>query len=285
MEPEELAVARARLAEERAAWEEEAGWAFMPSKDAQELFMAALMRAYERACEALLRDHAALARTEHDNQRVLNNRCRTFPRPSSSDPFQAPAARIALHRQLGLSCCDSRKDISRDWESAVQIRPCIPPHAKLVVTSLGDHACGLPSHDVSQFECSAKFLGIGVPCKMSQEHRPIVFQHMGSWVIIVYPEPYNPRIVRQNITDGGRGELPEEMAAAYEKQHRSFEALQKSLASLAESLEREVPALPETTTRFTGEGGVSLVTRQVCFALQSRVYILTVLRGLGVSKP
>lgn len=60
-----------------------------------------------------------------------------------------------------------------------------------------------------------------------------------------------------------RGELPEEMAAAYEKQHRSFEALQRSLASLAKSLEREVPALPETTTRLTGEGSVSIVTRQV----------------------
>jgi len=60
-----------------------------------------------------------------------------------------------------------------------------------------------------------------------------------------------------------RGELPEEMAAAYEKQHKTFEALQKSLASLAESLEHDMPALPETTTRFTGEGTVSLVTRQV----------------------
>ncbi len=53
------------------------------------------------------------------------------------------------------------------------------------------------------------------------------------------------------------------MAAAYEKQHKSFEALQRSLASLAESLERDMPALPETTTRFTGEGSVSVITRQV----------------------
>ncbi len=66
------------------------------------------------------------------------------------------------------------------------------------------------------------------------------------------------------------------MAAAYEKQRRSFEALQKSLASLAESLEREMPALPETTTRFTGEGGVSLVTRQVRSALISSIYIFRV---------
>lgn len=64
-----------------------------------------------------------------------------------------------------------------------------------------------------------------------------------------------------------RGELPDEMAAAYEKQHKSFEALQKSLASLAESLERDMPALPETTTRFTGEGTVSLVTRQVRYSV------------------
>ncbi|KAK9907680.1 hypothetical protein WJX75_008040 [Coccomyxa subellipsoidea] len=130
--PEELREARAQLAAEQAAYEEETARAFSPSKDSQELLMAALTKAFDRACKALLRDHAALARTEHDNARVLNN----------------------------------------------------------------------------------------------------------------------------------RGELPEEMAAAYEKQHRSFEALQRSLASLAESLERKVPALPETTTRFTGEGSVSIVTRQ-----------------------
>ncbi len=64
------------------------------------------------------------------------------------------------------------------------------------------------------------------------------------------------------------------MAAAYEKQHRSFEALQKSLASLAESLEREVPALPETTTRFTGEGAISLVTRQVCSLPSDKIFYL-----------
>ncbi len=79
---------RAELAQEKMAWEEEAARAFSPSKDAQELFMAALVRAYERACEALLRDHAALARTEHDNQRVLNNRCGPLsPDLGSSDLF------------------------------------------------------------------------------------------------------------------------------------------------------------------------------------------------------
>ena len=67
--------ARSQQAVEQAAYEEQAAHAFMPSKDSQELFMAAMTRAFDRACEALLQDHAALARTEHDNERVLNNRC------------------------------------------------------------------------------------------------------------------------------------------------------------------------------------------------------------------
>jgi len=74
-ESEELSAARAQLAQEQAAYEEEVTLAFVPSQDSQELFLAALTRAYERACEALLSEHAALARTEHDNARVLNNRC------------------------------------------------------------------------------------------------------------------------------------------------------------------------------------------------------------------
>lgn len=53
------------------------------------------------------------------------------------------------------------------------------------------------------------------------------------------------------------------MAAAYEKQHKAYEALHRSVASLAESLERQLPDLPETTTRVAADGRVSLVTRQV----------------------
>lgn len=59
-----------------------------------------------------------------------------------------------------------------------------------------------------------------------------------------------------------RGELPEDMAAAYERQAKGFEALQRSLASLAESLERPLPALPAAATRIVSEGGVHLVPKQ-----------------------
>ena len=58
-----------------------------------------------------------------------------------------------------------------------------------------------------------------------------------------------------------RGELPEELAAAHERQARGFEALQRAAASLADSLERALPALPRGATRIHGEGGISLVTR------------------------
>ncbi len=134
----------------------------MPSKDAQELFMAALNRAYERACEALLRDHAALARTEHDNQRVLNNRCPTLPKPSSSEPLprttscaDCPALSV-WGPNFGLFCCGSRKVRQASMlrlESVVPIRLCVQPSAAVRVhgTSMRHHACGLLSYDVSHF--------------------------------------------------------------------------------------------------------------------------------------
>ena len=60
-----------------------------------------------------------------------------------------------------------------------------------------------------------------------------------------------------------RGELPEDMAAAYEKQRKGFESLQRLVASLADSLNRPLPQLQETTTRLTSEGGVTLISKQV----------------------
>jgi hypothetical protein len=53
------------------------------------------------------------------------------------------------------------------------------------------------------------------------------------------------------------------MAAAYERQAKGFEALQRAAASLAESLERPLPPLPAAATRIAaGDGGVHLVARQ-----------------------
>ena len=60
-----------------------------------------------------------------------------------------------------------------------------------------------------------------------------------------------------------RGELPEDMASAYEKQRKGFESLQRLVALLADSLNRPLPQLQETTTRLTSEGGVTLITKQV----------------------
>ena len=61
-----------------------------------------------------------------------------------------------------------------------------------------------------------------------------------------------------------RGELPEEAAAAYERQRRTFEALQRSAATLAEALERPLPALPDSdVTRLRAGGGVTIVATRV----------------------
>lgn len=57
-----------------------------------------------------------------------------------------------------------------------------------------------------------------------------------------------------------RGDLPEDMAAAYEAQRRSFEGLQRNTAALAEALDRKLPKLRETVTRMAaGPAGVSAV--------------------------
>ena len=54
------------------------------------------------------------------------------------------------------------------------------------------------------------------------------------------------------------------MATAYEKQRKGYESLQRLVASLADSLNRPLPHLPEATTRLAPEGGVSLVSKQAC---------------------
>ena len=44
---------------------------------------------------------------------------------------------------------------------------------------------------------------------------------------------------------------------------RAFQSLQRLVASLADSLNRPLPQLQETTTRLTSEGGVTLISKQV----------------------
>eukprot|EP00887_Chlorella_sp_A99_P007640 scaffold20.g7640.t1 len=49
-----------------------------------------------------------------------------------------------------------------------------------------------------------------------------------------------------------RGDLPEDMAAAYEAQRKGFEGLQRTAATLGEVLDRPLPELADTTTRIAG---------------------------------
>ncbi|KAK9806738.1 hypothetical protein WJX72_000988 [[Myrmecia] bisecta] len=63
-------------------------------------------------------------------------------------------------------------------------------------------------------------------------------------------------------TLNNRGEVPEGMAATYERQRALFEGLQRSLAQLGASLERSLPDLPESrVSRITSdEGGIMVLT-------------------------
>ena len=45
-----------------------------PHKDMHGLFLAAVSRSFEKACEALSQEHSSLLATEQDNARVLNHR-------------------------------------------------------------------------------------------------------------------------------------------------------------------------------------------------------------------
>ena len=61
-----------------------------------------------------------------------------------------------------------------------------------------------------------------------------------------------------------RGELPEDMSAAYEKQRKAYEALQRAVASLADTLEKAMPDLPEpSSVTRTRDGGIVVLTGRV----------------------
>ena len=54
------------------------------------------------------------------------------------------------------------------------------------------------------------------------------------------------------------------MSTAYERQRKSYEALQRTVASLADTLEKAMPDLaePSSVTR-TRDGGITIVTGRV----------------------
>ena len=54
-----------------------------------------------------------------------------------------------------------------------------------------------------------------------------------------------------------RGDLPENMASAYEQKRKLFDTLQRSIMPLAELLDKQMPDLPEpSASGKTGEGSV-----------------------------
>ncbi|DBA81963.1 TPA: hypothetical protein ACH3X1_007672 [Trebouxia sp. C0004] len=58
-----------------------------------------------------------------------------------------------------------------------------------------------------------------------------------------------------------RGELPEDMSAAYERQRKTYEALQRAVASLADTMEKNMPDLPEpSSVTRTRDGGIVVLT-------------------------
>lgn len=61
-----------------------------------------------------------------------------------------------------------------------------------------------------------------------------------------------------------RGELPEDMSAAYERRRKAYENLQRSVVALADTLGKVIPDLPEprSVTR-TKDGGIVVLTGRV----------------------
>lgn len=71
-----------------------------------------------------------------------------------------------------------------------------------------------------------------------------------------------------------RGDLPEHVAEAFDAQRRGVEGLQRAAAALAEQLQAELPALPESDgQRLIGERGISVIVPRVPRALIANVCI------------
>lgn len=61
-----------------------------------------------------------------------------------------------------------------------------------------------------------------------------------------------------------RGDLPEHVAEAFEAQKQAVEALQRPTAALAEQLDAQLPALPESDAQRTSDRGISIIVPKAC---------------------
>ncbi|KAA6426413.1 MAG: hypothetical protein FRX49_03524 [Trebouxia sp. A1-2] len=65
----------------------------------------------------------------------------------------------------------------------------------------------------------------------------------------------------QDADELRRGELPDDMSASYERQRKAYEALQRAVASLADTMEKSMPDLPEpSSVTRTKDGGIVVLT-------------------------
>lgn len=78
---ENTAALQAQLRAAQEAYDAELKLAYRPPKDCQDLLMSTLRGAFERACAALLQEHADLGKTEQENARILNSRYVTESQP------------------------------------------------------------------------------------------------------------------------------------------------------------------------------------------------------------
>jgi len=78
------------------------------------------------------------------------------------------------------------------------------------------------------------------------------------------------------------------MSASYERQRKAYEALQRAVASLADTLEKSMPDLPEpSSVTRTRDGGIVVLTGRVSFSslqlslqLDSRFAYLTQVKAM-----
>jgi hypothetical protein len=77
------------------------------------------------------------------------------------------------------------------------------------------------------------------------------------------------------------------MSAAYERQRKTYEALQRAVASLADTMEKSMPDLPEpSSVTRTRDGGIVLTGRvsfsslQLSLQLDSRFAYLTQVKAM-----
>ena len=198
----------------------------LPDKEAGDLQQLVNKR-FEAACQDLLRQHEQLGSTEADNARTLNTRCHSKCGPAPSSAMSSCARHLsAAPMMIKLTSLVPRAALAAACP-AMQVVLCRVCEVQPAVTSDDRGVCRR--------------------CTRSLVAKPALSPRLQQcWLLCC------------------RGDLPEEQAQAYERQRRSFEALQRAAGALADALDRSLPALPEGPAFRMSHGGVSVVHHKVC---------------------